>query len=858
MRAEEVIATHGNTDFDAFAAMLAARHLYPGAVVAIGALNRNVRDFYRLHADELGPIVEASRLQLDAIRRLVVVETASASRLGELEPVALDASVEKILFDHHEETELPHWVNENAAVISADGALTTTLVGILAERELLPTALEATTFALGIHEDTGSLTHPTTTQRDADALAWCLRHGARQDLVAAYLHTPLTAAERELLYQLLDALEPVDAGGEEVLLAAVRRSEYVEGVSNLAHKIVDVTDARALVLLVEMDERVFAVVRSRTERVDASAVAGALGGGGHAQAASAIARLGLDDARTRVLAALADHMPPRAPRARDVMSTPARSVSPDTSVREAMALCQRHGQSGVFVIDEGRVAGAVAREDLDKAIGHGLAHAPVRGIMSGRVETASEDATLAELQVLVTSAEDGRVAVLRDGELAGVVARADLLRALEGVEPEPAEGGESLADELARVERLRPLFDAVAALGDRAEGVYLVGGTVRDILLGEESFDVDIAIEGDAIEFARALAEALGGRATPHERFGTAVVSYGDDARVDVVTTRTEFYDAPAALPTVERAGLREDLFRRDFTLNAMAASLKPAGFGRLIDPFGGRADLEAGVLRVLHNLSFIDDPTRIFRGIRYEARYGLKLEEHSARLARGCIEMGLVGDLSSARLRDELVTLLEDPGAAGGILRLGELGADRAVHPHLRADAEAVALFERALELRGGLHVEIPAWRVGLAAIGRELTPEEVYDWLERLKVRRRDVDRIAGAIAVGPRIVERLQAEELAPAEVTALADAFAPDAPLLALAREELPALRDYFTRLKDVRLEIGGADLAELGLRESPRVGEVLAELRRRKLNGELDGRESELEAAQELIAATADP
>ncbi len=855
MRAEEVIATHGNTDFDAFAAMLAARQLYPGAVVAVGALNRNVRDFYRLHADELGAVVEAHRLELDAIRRLIVVETSTASRLGELESVALDPRVEKVLFDHHGEVDLPDWVDADSTVLSADGALTTTLVGVLAERELLPTPLEATAFALGIHEDTGSLTYPTATQRDADALAWCLRHGARQDLVSAYLHTPLTAGERDLLHRLMDELEPVDAAGEEVLIAAVSWPEYVEGVSNLAHKIVDLTDAKALVLLVEMDERVFAVVRSRSDAVDSAAVAAVLGGGGHAGAASAIARMSLGEAREKVLAALAERAAAeKAPRARDVMSAPVRSVGPDATVREAMALCQRHGQSGVFVVEEERVVGAVAREDLDKAVGHGLAHAPVRGIMSGRVATASEDASLPELQLLVTSAQDGRVAVLRDGALVGVVARADLLRALEGAEPAREEPAESLADELARLESLRPLFEAVAALGDRAEGVYLVGGTVRDILLGERSFDVDIAIEGDAIEFARALADALDGRATPHERFGTAVVSYGDDARVDVVTTRTEFYDAPAALPTVERAGLREDLFRRDFTINAMAASLKPADFGRLIDPFDGRTDLEAGLLRVLHNLSFIDDPTRIFRGIRYEARYGLRLEEHSARLARGCIEMGLVGDLSSARLRDELVTLLEDPGAAGGILRLGELGADHAVHPHLRADADAVALFERALGLRDELQVEVPAWRIGLAAIGRDLTPEEAYDWLERLKVRRRDVNLIAGAITVASRIVERLQAAELAPAEVTALADAFAPDAPLLALAHGERPELREYFTRLRDVRLEIGGADLAALGLEESPRVGEVLAELRRRKLNGELDGRESELEAAQELIAA----
>ena len=404
--------------------------------------------------------------------------------------------------------------------------------------------------------------------------------------------------------------------------------------------------------------------------------------------------------------------------------------------------------------------------------------------------------------------------------------------------------------------RLREIVEAVAALGEHAAGVYLVGGTVRDILLGEQSFDVDIAVEGDAIAFAYALARALRGRATPHQKFGTAIVSYGDDERIDVVTTRTEFYDAPGALPTVERAGLREDLFRRDFTINAMAASLTASDLGRLVDPFGGRADLEARVLRVLHNLSFIDDPTRIFRGIRYEARYGFRFDEHSARLVRACIEMGLVGDLSSARLRDELVALLEDPGAVEEIRRLGALGADRAIHPHLRGDDVAAGLFARAVALRDELGVDVPTWRIGIAALAHELTSDEAYDWLERLKVRRRDVERIVGAVTVAPRIVERLRAEELDPSQVVAIADAFAPDAPLLALAREDRPELRDYFLRLREVRLEIGGADLIAMGIAESPRIGDILGELRRRKLNGELAGRDAELAAARELVSATA--
>lgn len=854
MRAETVIASHGNTDFDAFAAMVAARRLYPGAVVAIGSLNRNVREFYRLHADELEGCVDASKVELGGVRRLVAVEAASASRLGELEPLAYDDAVEKVLFDHHGD-ELPGWVDPATAVLSADGALTTTLVGILAEREVLPTPVEATAFALGIHEDTGSLTYPTATRRDAEALAWCLRHGARQEVVARYLHVPLSTGERELLHALEAALEPHEAGGEEVLVAALGWPEYVEGVSNLAHKLVDLTDARALVLLVEMDGRVFCVVRSRSPLLDASAVATALGGGGHPEAASAIARLPLREARATALAALPRALR-EAPRARDVMSTPVRTVPPDAPVSRAMTLCQRHHQSGIFVADGGRLLGSASREALDRAIGHGLAHAPVKAVMGGGVPTAGEDATLAELQRLVAAADDGRVAIVRDGELLGVVARSDLLRALEGGGDRREPPAESLAAELRRLERLAPVFAAVATLGDRADGVYLVGGTVRDILLGEPGFDVDVAVEGDAIAFARALAQALGGRVTPHDKFGTAVVQWGDGERVDVVTTRTEFYDAPASLPTVERAAIREDLFRRDFTVNAMAVSLRADDFGRLVDPFGGRRDLADRTLRVLHNLSFIDDPTRIFRAIRYESRYGLRLDPHSERLARACIEMGLVGDLSSARLRDELEALLCEGEVRDAVLRLGELGAGHAVHPRLRADHEAADLVERVRALRRELAPEAPEWRPALAVLARDLAADEALAWLDRLKLRRRDAAQVAGAIAVAPRIVERLRGERLEPAELVALADAYAPDAPLLALALADLPELRAYFERLRHVRLEIDGTDLAELGLGESPLVGEVLGELRRMKLNGELADRGAELEAARELVGALA--
>src|SRR5262249_19550982 len=213
--------------------------------------------------------------------------------------------------------------------------------------------------------------------------------------------------------------------------------------------------------------------------------------------------------------------------ARDVMSRPARSVEREARVAKAMVGCQRYGQSGILVTKAGRLIGAVRREDLDKAIGHGLAHAPVKGIMSGRVPTAAEDSTLAELQQSLIDSSEGRIAILRGEKVVGVVTRTDLLRALAAVTAPGPEPEESIAAELDALRRLAPVFDAIAATSEAVDGVYLVGGTVRDILLGERGFDVDVAVEGDAIALARLIGRALGGRVRAHAKFRTPGVVHG-------------------------------------------------------------------------------------------------------------------------------------------------------------------------------------------------------------------------------------------------------------------------------------------------------------------------------------------
>jgi tRNA nucleotidyltransferase (CCA-adding enzyme) len=508
------------------------------------------------------------------------------------------------------------------------------------------------------------------------------------------------------------------------------------------------------------------------------------------------------------------------------------------------------------------MVGVVEREDLGRAIGHGLGHAPVRGIMSAEVIAVAPEATLADVQrALVRGA--GRVAVTADGaggpqateRVLGIITRGDLLRALrERPAGEPHAVTVELGDRLRALPGLERLWPAVAAAAGGVSGLYLVGGAVRDLLLGEPGFDVDLAVEGDGVAFARRLAHELGGRSHAHEKFHTAVVIAGD-LRVDVASARTEHYEYPAALPTVEHSSIRQDLHRRDFTINAMAVSLLPADFGVLLDPYGGAGDLEQGVVRVLHNLSLIEDPTRIFRAIRYENRYRFLMDAHTRELARGCVGMGLVGDLSGARVRDELVAILSESEVSHALHRLDELGLAREVHPALDCGPQAVELVTRIDGVRARHAAGLPAWRIRLAALSGAIPADELEAWLERLRVRRRDARIVAAAAVIAPRLLEPLEAAT-EPAQIAELL-ASHPDEVAVMVAAGDGPAAEAaefYLERLREVRLEIDGGTLRdELGMEESPRVGELLAELLRRRRNGELGDREQQIAAARELLS-----
>jgi tRNA nucleotidyltransferase (CCA-adding enzyme) len=399
------------------------------------------------------------------------------------------------------------------------------------------------------------------------------------------------------------------------------------------------------------------------------------------------------------------------------------------------------------------------------------------------------------------------------------------------------------SDLAARVRDI-PGMDRLLPALDGLDPAFLVGGAVRDLLLGRPTVDLDVAVEGDARAVARELASRLGGEAKEHERFGTATVT-ADDLSVDLATTRRETYDEPGALPDVHPAGLTEDLGRRDFTINAMALDLNGGDVGALEDPNDGRADLDAGLIRVLHGASFVDDPTRLLRALRYEARFGFRMDEQTERLAREAAAGAGLATVSGARVRDELLDLLSEDEAPSAVARMHELGLDRALDPSIEADPELVASALLACAETGA-----ERGLAGLAALVSG-APEALADWVEELHLGRQQADAVLRAAAKGPQLASTLR-NELAPSAVHAVLSCEPPEALALALARGAPgdPVLR-YLADLRGVRLEITGHDLVAAGVPESPELGRALEETLRRKLDGEVSGREQELELALAL-------
>ena len=881
-----LVTCHANADFDAFAAMIAARRLYPGCRLLFpGTQDRGLQAIVQdTRIQRTYDLIELTDVDFAAIGRLVAVDTRQRERLSHVAPLLDREDVLVEVWDHHPDT--PNDIRCDAACVEIVGSVTSLLVLRLKRENIRLEAEEATLLGLGISGDTGSFTYSSTSDRDFMAAAWLLSQNMDVNRIDELAAHELTSLHVRALNALLESAQTYAISGESVVVAEVDLEHYLGDFAYLAQQVMEMEKFEILFAIGRMDDRIQVVARSRSKAVDVGAVCAAIGGGGHAYAASASVRsMTLAEVRDAIVRALYSQTE-RDKAARDYMSSPAVGIEASRSISDADMLMLHFGLKAVPVFAPGtrRCVGLLDAQTASRAGVHGLGDRLVEEYMMRRVSTLPPDAPLSELASIIVDGRQRLVPIVENDAVVGVVTRTDLIN-LFASEPDSLRATSAKTRSLAKIMRDRlprnvlRLLELAGEIGRELDmRVYVAGGFVRDLLLGRPNNDVDLVAEGRGDDIGRRLAhrlaEALGGRVREHPKFLTCVVIYKEDdreCRVDVATARLEYYEHPAALPTVEASSIKMDLVRRDFSMNALAVRLDSTPFGQLVDFFGGQRDLRDGVIRVLHTLSFVEDPTRCLRAVRFAQRYGFRIAQASEKLIKNALSLNLFERLSPARLFHEFAIICEEPTVAECLFMLDSLGILAAINPLLQLNPTRRAFLRRLGEIFAWyrmLYFEEKAegWIVFFLGMCNNFNFREAstcYTALGLPPQRKQEImhgrEVMRGA---GTALSRWLRAQEDGDApSVSALDERLAPVGiegllALMAQSAADDPQRRImslYITQWRREKADITGRDLIALGLRPGPQFGEILRRIRRAKLDGEVGSSSEQAELALRLAA-----
>ncbi len=879
-----LITTHINADFDGLASMVAAGKIYPDAVMAFpGSQERNVREFIAeslLYAYDFPKLKD---IDLSAVDTLILVDTRSSERIGLFAECLTNPGLQLHLYDHHPQNSGD--LQGDLQIIEILGSTTTLLVNILREKKIPITPQEATIFALGIYEDTGSLTHLSTTPEDLMAAAWLVEKGAKLDQVAQFITHELTSGQISILHELMQNAKQYIIQDIPIVVVTHSLAEYVDEFALIVKRFMAMENLNVLFALISMGGRIYLIARSRIADVNVGIIVRDLGGGGHATAASATLReMTLIEAQEKLIQTLHRHIHPQ-PIASEMMSKPAITITPDSTISEAKALLTRYNITAAPVREDIRLAsadnhailGIITRQVVEKATHHTLGDRPVSEYMTSDVKCLPLKATLADIQELIIENRQRLIPIVQNRALMGVITRTDLLNRLVN---DPAHLPKNLLHEADHpsLERKRnlnalmvdclsremiQLLQAIGGVADKLEyNAFAVGGFVRDLLLKKPNLDLDIVIEGDGVGFAKALAAHLGGRYRTHERFKTAVVLLPDGFKVDIATARLEYYEYPAAMPTVELSSIKLDLYRRDFTINAMAIQLNQEHFGTLIDFFNSQNDLKQKSIKVLHNLSFVEDPSRIFRAVRFEQRMGFQISPHTRRLIINAVNMQLFGKSQDSRFLSELKIIFSEENPLPAIQRLAEFDLFQFLWPDLRPHYEIDRRFthiltqaQLAISWFRLLYLEEPCrnWVVYLLAIMSRSGLSELSAFCTRFQETTKVKEYLLDQKDRADKALHQLSRENnhknstIATCfeEITIEGLLY-----IMAIARKKhvKKAVSLYVTSLRHIDAGLSGNDLMAMGYTPGPQFKEILSYLK----NLRLDNPQIEPEKAAELV------
>jgi tRNA nucleotidyltransferase (CCA-adding enzyme) len=879
LAAPTVITSHINADFDALASMIAASKLYPGATLIFpGSQEKNLRNFFIQSATYLFNFKTYKDIDPETVTTLVLVDTRQRSRVPHAASFLDRPGLIVHVYDHHPDTDED--LKADLSVVKPWGSTTTILTHMIKDKGQTLAPDEATFLALGIYEDTGSFTFSSTTEEDFTAAAWLKGQGMDMPTLSELLTRELSSEQITIMSALIESATTYDINGVEVVVAETALDSYVGDFALLAHKLMDMENIRVLFALALMKDRVHLVARSRTTDVDVGRICSSLGGGGHTYAASAsIKDKTLTQAKEDLFALLYSQVNPQI-LAESLMSRPAVTIPEHRPLSEAEEVMARFGLKALPVVDATGKAclGILERDIVSKAVKHGLAGSGAGEYMMQGAQTVTPQTDLYHIMEIILGQRQRLVPVMVGDEVAGVVTRTDLINILVR---EPARIPETVGVER-KTERSvaghlrdrlpKALHEFLRRAGELARDMgfeaYVVGGFVRDLILGRSNLDLDLVVEGDGILFAEALAKVMGGRVKSHSKFKTAVIILKDRTRVDVATARLEYYEYPAALPTVELSSIKMDLYRRDFTINALAVHLSPGNFGKLVDFFGAQRDIKDRVIRVLHSLSFVEDPTRILRAIRFEQRFNFKIAPQTERLIRNAITNRFVHRLSGSRVFHEIRHILEDDNPLACVRRMDEFGLLAAIHPLLALDTrkdDVLAEAEKIVTWYKLLYIEPKPeiWRIYFLGLCVGMEDEQAASVASRLGFSKHHAEAfldLRHSIRDTAQSIFEWEYRKGLYSDLYFLLRGLPLEGVLYLMARNPKETVQRsislYLTSLRTQKIEIGGDDLLAMGLEPGPRFAEILTAVTAAMIDGRASCRSEQLVLVKSMAEADA--
>lgn len=870
IRAETIITSHINADFDAVASMLAAQKLYPDSVIIFpGSQEKNLRDFFISSMSYLFNMAAPDKIDFSYTKRVVLVDTKQKQRIAAVSELIKKKNIEIHIYDHHPAHH--NDVEGSFELTRSTGATITILSKLIRGKNIPISPEEATIMALGIYEDTGSFTYPSTTEDDFKEAAFLLSCGADLNTIANMVVKEISPGQVTWLNDLLNEMSCHKINGLDVNISTISSPDYIPDLASIVQKVMKMEDIDIFFAIILMNNKIHIIARSRVDEADVGRILSFMGGGGHPYAASTkIGSKTLAQVEQQLLEIVKKEIH-ATNIAKGLMSSPALTIEPDVECRQASLTMTRYNVNALLVHKKSKniLMGYITRQVIEKALYHKLAHIPVKEYMSTEITAISPDADLAEIESKIIDGKQRILPVIENNRVIGAVTRTDLLNFLvQRSKINLPDHGKANAGRDAKKRNILHFIDErldadtkklLKTLGKAGDGlnlsIFVVGGFVRDLLLYKKVDDIDIVVEGDGIAFARRFAAMENGRCHAYRKFGTAVITLPNGFKIDVASARLEYYKFPAALPTVEMSSIKLDLFRRDFTINTLAVHLNQDRFGTLIDFFGAQRDLKDKTIRTIHNLSFVEDPTRVFRAIKFANRYDFTIGKLTSSLIKNAVKIDFFKNLSGLRVFSELRQIFEEENPIPAIITLREYALEKVIHPELVLDKGTIQLMEAAKKAL--------AWH-DLLYIDESYVRWSVYFMVMTKKCSIKVLEEISLRLKFSPKqqkitLQQRLKADErLALLEKTlplknsmlySILSIFGTEHILYMMAsatkEKTKKAISHFYTQLKDTEISIKGRDLLSLGLKPGPHYKPIIHAVLNARLDGKIETIEDEI-------------